>query len=86
MNTAYREEEEKKAQHGRNRCGKGFVVLVALLIVFMAVAIVMMALYFSRDSQDENVEKSGNGEETVYIVLLFSVVLKEALETMEGRV
>jgi len=85
MNTAYREEEETKEQHGRDRSDKGFVV-VALLMFFMAVAIVMMAMYFSRDSQDENVEKSGNGEETVNIILLFSVVLKEALETMGGRV
>ena len=63
---------EKKAQHGRDRCGKGFIV-VALLIFFMAVAIVMMALYFSRDSQDDKVaENGGTGEGTVNIVLFFS--------------
>jgi len=64
---------EKNAQRGRDRCGKDFVV-VALLIIFMAVAIVMMALYFSRDSQDEKVTE--NGKETVNIMyscfLLFS--------------
>lgn len=73
---------EKKAQHGRNRRGKDFIV-VALLIFFMAVAIVMMALYFSRDSQDEKVTE--NGEQTVNIILLISVVLKERLETREGE-
>jgi len=52
---------EKKAQHGRDRRGKDFIV-VALLIFFMAVAIVMVALYFSRDSQDEKVTE--NGEQT----------------------
>jgi len=75
---------EKKAQHGRDRCGKGFVV-VALLIFFLAVAIVFMALYFSRDSQDEKVTENGNSEETVNIILLFSVVLKEGLEPWEGE-
>jgi len=73
---------EKKAQHGRDRRGKDFIV-VALLIFFMAVAIVMMALYFSRDSQDEKVTE--NGEQTVNIILLISVVLKERLETREGE-
>ena len=66
---------EKKKQHGRNRCNKSFV-LVALLIFFMAVAIVMMALYFSRESQDEKVtENGGTSGETVNLKFLFCVVL-----------
>ena len=62
---------EKKAQHDRGRCSTSFV-LVALLILLLAVAIVMTALYISKDSQDEKVtENGGTSGETVSIKVLF---------------
>ena len=75
---------EKKAQHGRDRRGISFV-LVALLILFLAVAIVMTALYISRDSRDEKVtENGGTSGETVNIKVLFSVVLQCLMVNKEG--
>lgn len=65
---------EKKTKHRRNQCNKSFIV-VALLILFMALAIVMMALYFSRESKDHQVtENGGTSEQTVTVKLLFCVV------------
>lgn len=75
---------EKKAQHSRGRCGTSFV-LVALLILFLTVAIVMTALYISRDSQDKKVtENGGTSEETVNIKVLFCVVLQCLMVNKEG--
>ena len=75
---------EKKSQHGRGRCSRSFV-LVALLILFLAVAIVMTALYISRDSQDEKVtENGGTSGETVNTKVLFCVVLQCLVVNKEG--
>lgn len=66
---------EKKTKNGRNRCGKSYLV-VALLVFFVIVSIVMIVLYFARDSQDGKVtENGGTTQETVNIKLLLYVVL-----------
>ena len=75
---------EKKTKHGRDRCGKSFIV-VALLVFFVAVAIVMMALYFSRDSQDEKVTKNGGTSgETVDIKFLLCCSFTRLMIIKEG--
>ena len=75
---------EKKSQHSRDRRGTSFG-LVALLILFLAVAIVMTALYISRDSRDEKVTKTGGTSgETVNTKVLFSVVLQCLVVNKEG--